>query len=128
MKFIRGESIPFVPASHEDPRDPGVLKRVLAGKSELLNGRVQMVNWSWLPAGRAFRAHYHEDLQEVFVIISGRAKMTVDGDTTELVAGDAIVIEPREVHSMSASGKQDVFYVVFGISTEQGGRTVVVET
>ena len=29
MKVVRGTSVPFVPASHEDPRHPGTLKRVL---------------------------------------------------------------------------------------------------
>jgi mannose-6-phosphate isomerase-like protein (cupin superfamily) len=41
--------------------------------------------------------------------------------------GDAVRIDPREVHRMANPGLQDVQYVVVGISSGAGGRTVVVE-
>ncbi len=126
MQIIRGDQIEFTPASHEDPADPGVLKRVLAGKNHLIDGRVQMVNWSRLPVGKSFRAHYHEDMQEVFIILAGVAKMRVTDITCELQKGDAILVDPREIHEMENIGDEDVEYVVFGISTEKGGRTIVV--
>lgn len=131
MKVIRGDQIEFVPASHEDPANPGVLKRVLATKNQLLNGRVQMVNWARLPAGRSFQPHYHEDMQEVFIILNGTVTMQVSGDDDgtlcELRPGDAVLIEPREIHQMSNLSKRDVDYLVFGISTEEGGKTVNAE-
>ncbi len=64
MKLIRGNEIDLIPASHEDPKNPGVLKRVLAVKTDLLRGHVQMVNWSRLPAGSSFQSHDHEDMQD----------------------------------------------------------------
>ncbi len=127
MHIIRGNEIPFEPASHEDPRNPGVLKRVLAKKSDLIRGRVQMVNWSRLPQGSSFQSHYHEDMQEVFVMLGGPVEMTVDNESVELNQGDAILIEPREVHKMENLSEGSVDYLVFGISTEEGGQTVVVE-
>ena len=36
MQIVRGSEIEFVPASHEDPQNPGVLKRVLATKNDLI--------------------------------------------------------------------------------------------
>ena len=127
MRVIRGSEIQFIPASHEDQDRPGVLKRVLATKDELIDGRVQMINWASLPAGSAFRAHYHEDMEEVFIILSGRVEMVVNGNAHELLPGDAIVISPREVHTMKNLTDKDLEYIVMGISTGQGGQTVVVE-
>ena len=127
MNVIRGNEIEFVPASHEDPQNPGVLKRVLARREDLLDGRVQMLNWARLPAGRSFQLHYHEDMQEVFIIVAGQARMEVDRQTVNLAAGDAIVIDPREIHQMEAVGTEAVDYIVFGITLDEGGRTVVVE-
>jgi len=127
MNVIRGSQIRFIPAAHEDANNPGVLKRVLATRDDLLGGRVQMLNWARLPGGRAFRPHYHEDMQEVFVIVSGQARMRVGDETVLLAAGDAIVVEPREVHEMENDTDHDVDYIVFGITLDQGGRTVVVE-
>lgn len=127
MHVIRGNEIEFEPASHEDPQNPGVLKRVLARKSDLLRGQVQMVNWSRLPMGSSFQSHYHEDMQEVFVMLGGPVEMTVDDSSMKLNSGDAILIEPREVHKMENLSEGSVDYLVFGISLEEGGQTVVVE-
>ncbi len=127
MKVVRGSQIPFVPASHEDASKPGVYKRVLATQDDMISGQVMMVNWAKLPQGSAFQRHFHEDMQEVFVMLSGPVTMTVDGEPQELAAGDAIIISPREIHEMQNDSEQDVEYVVFGISTQQGGQTVVVE-
>ena len=127
MRVVRGSAIEFVPASHENPADPGVVKRVLATKDHLCQGRVQMLNWSRLPIGSSFQAHYHEDMQEVFVILNGTIEMVVDGEAVELSEGDAILIEMREVHQMHNRCDQDVEYLVFGISTGQDGKTVVVQ-
>ncbi len=127
MQIIRGDQIEFVPASHEDPARPGVLKRVLATKNDLIRGQVQMVNWSRLPADSSFRPHFHEDMQEVFVIVGGSVEMRVGDVQCQLRGGDAIVIDPREVHEMRNLGDQAVDYIVFGISTESGGKTIVVQ-
>jgi len=127
MKLSYGADHEFVPASHENPLDPGVWKRVLFAKADFQPGVVQMINWARLGPGKQFAAHYHEDLQEVFIILQGEAQVTVGDQTAVLRSGDAIRIDPREVHRMSNPGAEDVQYVVVGISRGEGGRTVVVE-
>ena len=127
MRIIRGASLPAVPASHEDPTRPGVLKQVLAKKGELLHGHVQMINWATLPARASFRAHFHEDMQEVFIILSGTSEMRTEKAVATLGAGDCAVIDPREIHEMRNVGAEQVTYIVIGISSEQGGKTIVVE-
>ena len=126
MRVIRSADRQFTPASHEDPANPGVLRRVIATKEELLDGRVQMINWSRLPVGSSFRSHYHEDMEETFIIATGAVEMRVDDETCRLEAGDTIVISPREVHQMTNACQHEVEYIVVGISLGQGGKTVVV--
>ena len=116
-----------MPAGHENPLDPGVWKKVLFQRDELTPGRIQMINWARLPVGRHFLAHYHEDMQEVFIVMSGEAEITVGDETVALGRGDSIVIEPREVHSMSNHGQVDMEYLALGITERQGGRTIQVE-
>ena len=125
MQIIRGDQIEYTPGSHEDPDDPGVLKRVLATRFDLIVGLVQMVNWSRLPVGKSFRKHYHGDMQEVFIIVDGTVEVWVDGTTDRLQRGDAVLIDPRQVHQMTNIGDKDAHYVVFGISSRDGGQTVV---
>ncbi len=127
MRVIRADDQPFTPASHEDPQNPGVLKRVLATHQELLDGRVQMINWAHLPAGSSFRAHYHEDMEETFILVAGQAIMQVEQTTLQMGPGDAVTVAPREIHQMQTHGQQDVHYVVIGISLGQNGKTIVVQ-
>lgn len=127
MHIVRGSSLAFLPASHEKPDQPGVLKKVLGTRSDFVAGQVQMLNWSLCPTGSSFRLHYHEDMQEVFVIFNGTVAMEVDGQTATLHAGDAIFVAPGQVHKMTNTCQEDVTYLVFGIATGQNGKTVVVE-
>ena len=128
MKVIRSTELEFVAASHEDPTSPGVLKKVLLRKEDLVEGRVQMMNWALLPVGKAFRSHYHQDMEEVFIVIHGNAKMTVGKEETKIGPGDVVVIPVGIVHKMENMGKQNVEYVAMGISQEKGGKTVTVQS
>ena len=126
MKFIDSAKLEFTPASHEKPEAPGVFKKVLMQEGDFQPGKLKMLNWCRLPVGSAFQPHFHEDLQEVFVIAQGSATMMVDGQNHVLQAGDCIVIDPREIHVMQNIGNEDVMYMVFGLAAGQGGKTVVV--
>jgi mannose-6-phosphate isomerase-like protein (cupin superfamily) len=127
MEIVTASERSFVPAGHEDPNNPGVWKRILYRKEELQPGTVQMVNWARLPAGKSFSAHYHEDMQEIFIIIRGTARIVVDRQSAELRPGDSIRIDAREIHRMWNDGTEDVEYVVLGISSGEGGQTVVIQ-
>ena len=126
MKTITSATLPFVPAAHENPLSPGVLKKVLLEKADLQPGRIQMVNWASLAVGRQFARHYHEDMQEIFIIVQGEAEITVGTETVTLHRGDAVVIDPREVHQMQNAGTEVVEYLAIGITSQAGGKTVVV--
>lgn len=127
MEYIAAAASGFVPASHEDPRTPGVLKRVIADHSLLPAGRVRMLNWARLPAGSSFRAHYHEDMTEIFVLIKGTVVMTAGGSSVTMNPADTVLISPHEVHQMRNETDEEAEYLVFGISSEQGGKTIVVD-
>jgi len=127
MRVVRAAEREYVAASHENPERPGVYKRVLATHDQLLQGRIQMINWARLPVGASFQAHYHEDMEETFVMIDGEARMEVGSDAVELRRGDAIMVEPGEVHRMTNVGGTDVEYLVIGVSLGRGGQTVVVD-
>lgn len=126
MQIVRPHQRALVPASHEAPGAPGVRKRVMLDSADFIEGRPQMLNWALLPAASRFQPHYHEDMQEVFVITAGRAEITVGAETAQLTAGDVVTVPPGAVHTMRSLGGAPVDYIVIGISTGRGGRTVVV--
>jgi mannose-6-phosphate isomerase-like protein (cupin superfamily) len=126
MKIIRSAELEFVPASHEDPESPGVLKKVLLEKHDLLDGKVQMVNWALLPVGRSFEPHYHENMEEVFIMIHGFARIAAGKTEGTIGPGDAVVIPVGVIHMMENLGEEHVEYIAIGISKGQHGRTVTV--
>ncbi|OGV91530.1 hypothetical protein A3A66_00130 [Microgenomates group bacterium RIFCSPLOWO2_01_FULL_46_13] len=125
MRIIRGKELAFIPASHELPDEPGSLKKVLWRREDLLAGRVQMINWAKMPVGKEFRAHYHEDMEEVFIVVSGRAEIKIGKERAVLERGDAVVIPMQVVHWMRNVGKREVEYIALGISAAGKGKTVV---
>ena len=127
MEIIRFHEVETRPASHEDPKAPAVLKKVLLAGEDLQEGRVQMINWSTLLPGRAFRKHFHDNMEEVFVIVSGHARILVDEEEAEITNGDAVVIPAGAVHSMENLGPDSVEFISLGIAPGKRGRTVVTE-
>jgi mannose-6-phosphate isomerase-like protein (cupin superfamily) len=127
MRIIRFDSQEFVPAGHENPLAPGVVKKVLFKKADLQPGQIQMVNWSSLAVGNRFAKHYHEDMQEFFIVMQGETQITVGDETTTLGRGDAILIDAREVHEMYNAGSVTVEYLAVGITSDTGGKTVLVD-
>jgi mannose-6-phosphate isomerase-like protein (cupin superfamily) len=127
MRIIRGNDIEFIPASHERPDEPGVLKRVLVHAEDAIEGRVQMVNWALLPAGNSFQAHYHEDMQEIFILVQGSTRVSIGEESGVLNTGDAVFVPVAAVHTMHNPHKEDAAYIAIGITRGQGGKTVVVE-
>ena len=65
MKIVRFGDISEISASHEDPKNPGVLKKVLFHLGDLASGHIQMVNWATLLPGKSFSLHNHESMQEL---------------------------------------------------------------
>lgn len=127
VSVVRGRDLHFLPASHEDPLDPGVLKKILFKRAGLPEGRVQMINWAVMPEGKSFRPHYHEDMDEIFILVTGKASVTAGKHSILLEEGDAILIPGQTVHAMVNAGPGEVRYLVVGISRGANGRTVTAE-
>ena len=126
MKLIRATDIETQPASHEDPAAPAVLKKVMLRNHDLISGNLQMINWSTLLPGKTFRRHLHDNMEEVFIIVKGRAKIMVDAEMAEISDGDVVVIPVGSVHSMENLGQENVEFISLGIAPGKRGKTILV--
>jgi len=122
--FVSAATLDLVPASHEDPLDPGVFKKVLVGKGIIQQGAIQMVNFAMMPVGKKFNLHYHEDMDEVFILVSGSATMRAGAAHYHMNAFDTVVVPALCEHEMSNTGDEPVLYLVFGVSRGEGGKTI----
>ncbi len=124
MKIVRFNSLDFIPASHEDPNDPGCVKKVLLQRGDLPEGRVQMINWARVLKGKSFSPHYHEKMIEVFIILSGKVTAKIDKEEEVLEKGDSVVAFEGQIHTFENLSEEDVDYIALGIVTNEGGKTV----
>lgn len=125
MKTFTIKEKEFVPASHEDPRNPGALKIIL-GDSTLVdpNSHLQMINWAKIPVGRHFESHYHEDMDEIFIMVEGICETDIQGEKKILEKGDGVVVPMKSLHMMKNIGTADAYYLAIGFSLGKGGKTV----
>lgn len=118
MRIIHLSDIPKVPASHEDPKVPGVLKQVLLRRDDIPTGRIQMVNWATLLPGRSFQPHEHRSMEEIYIMLSGTAILYIEKKEAVVRKGDTVVIPSKTVHSMTNTGSEPIEYIVIGVVCE----------
>lgn len=63
-----------------------------------------------LPPGGASLRHFHKHSEESYLIHTGTAHLTLDQKTYELLPGDAVLIEPYEVHQIANRGEEDLIF------------------
>ena len=61
-----------------------------------------------IPPGKASRKHYHPVAEESYYILSGTARLEVDGVTSTLGPGDSVLLVPLQVHQISNAGEDNV--------------------
>lgn len=126
MIIVKFNDLDFIPSSHEDKNSPGVLKKILFSKDNITEGNIQMINWSKMPIGQSFNPHYHEDMDEIFIILSGKAKIKVGDEEEVLEKGDSILIPTKEIHVMENLSDFEIEYLAIGVTKGENGKTVVV--
>lgn len=85
-----------------------------------------MVNWAKLPVNCSFKAHYHQDMDEIFIILNGKTKIKINEEEDSLETGDAVLTPMKHTHKMTNICPEDVLYIVIGISRGLNGKTIVV--
>jgi mannose-6-phosphate isomerase-like protein (cupin superfamily) len=69
---------------------------------EYLHTDVQSLAEASLEPGQATRRHYHVRSEEIYLIVEGTGELEIDGETSHVVAGDAILIPPGRWHQLTA--------------------------
>ena len=62
-------------------------------------------------AGCCSSVHYHPIAEETYYILSGEGRMVVDGREMTLRPGDALLIQPPEVHQIFNDSAADLEFI-----------------
>ena len=68
--------------------------------------RNQSLAEATLAPGQATQRHYHARTEEIYVVLSGRGEMEVDGERGEVAPGDAVLIPPGAWHELRAGAEE----------------------
>jgi mannose-6-phosphate isomerase-like protein (cupin superfamily) len=75
---------------------------------ELHHTPVQSLAEATLEVEQATQRHYHRLSEEIYFVLKGQGKMEVDGETTHVRPGDAVLIPPGAWHTLENNGTSEL--------------------
>jgi mannose-6-phosphate isomerase-like protein (cupin superfamily) len=100
--------IEFSNSSHS-----GQIKKVIFHGFEMTSS-VTQVAYAELSTGDIVEEHYHESMEEVFLILDGECEFSLDGVSHLLKKDDVIKIYPKIKHTLRSIRDTKLYY--FGVS------------
>lgn len=105
MEVINIEKQPWMTAD-----DHAVARQIVSPT----NSRAKQVSIADIivPAGVTIRKHHHAVIEEIYYVTAGEGIMWLNGATQKVGVGDAVVIRPGDVHSISNPTRTDLRMIV----------------
>lgn len=73
-----------------------------------LGSRNLSVTWVTVPGGAKQTLHSSGEAEQAYVVVRGRGRMSVAGDTQEVGEGDLILVPPATEHSIGNEGAEEL--------------------
>ncbi|WP_016908915.1 cupin domain-containing protein [Streptomyces xiaopingdaonensis] len=118
---VRGERRPFGPIAN-DVSGPAVTHRQVGGEGVcrwkmLMNGMHLEGEWNCveyvvIEPGGSVGEHVHLRTEEIYYIVSGRALLTMNGEESEVSAGDLVTTPIGAAHAIANRGDTDMHFFV----------------
>jgi mannose-6-phosphate isomerase-like protein (cupin superfamily) len=75
-----------------------------------------------MPAHTAEKEHYHNEAQQFFFILKGRASFTVEEELLELSEGEGLHIAAGKKHRISNDSEEDLEFILCSHPSTAGDR------
>ena len=85
-------------------KDGSEIRELLAHRNSVI--RNQSLAEARLPAGGSTQEHYHIKTEEIYYITHGAGRIRIDGETSDVRAGDAVAILPGRKHKLWNTGNE----------------------
>jgi len=91
----------------------------------MLGPEVFRSNWGYvdhlvIPPGNSVGAHRHDTLEEIYYVLAGKGRATVESETVDVGPGDAVPCRLGEAHSFSNASQSDLEFLIVGVALEKG--------
>lgn len=105
-------------------KDGSEIRELLAHRNSCIEK--QSLADARLQPGASTTAHYHRVTEEIYYILKGQGKMTIDGETRTVGPGDAIAIPPTQVHQITNTGNEPLVFLCTCVPPYEHDDTVLV--
>lgn len=115
MKKINIKNVDWIPASHEDSKNPSIWKKVLIKHEDVdPKSKLMSVILAKVPVGRTNNAHIHKTMEEIFYFTEGTGEIKIDGEVAKVKAGDCVVVPAGKTHLIRNTGQIEL--KLFGVA------------
>jgi mannose-6-phosphate isomerase-like protein (cupin superfamily) len=107
-------------------KDGSEIRELLAHRNSCI--QKQSLAEARVPPGMSTTPHYHPRTEEIYYILEGAGRMTVDGQSRDVGPGDAIAIPPGAVHTISTTSDVALRFLCCCTPAYEHDDTVLVES
>jgi mannose-6-phosphate isomerase-like protein (cupin superfamily) len=91
----------------------------------MLRPEIFRTNWGYvdhlvIPPNSGVGYHRHEAVEEIFYVLAGKGRVTLEGETVEVGPGDAVPCRLSEAHGFFNNSQADLELMVIGVALEKG--------
>jgi mannose-6-phosphate isomerase-like protein (cupin superfamily) len=83
---------------------------------------LKFINYAELEPGASIGVHRHGENEEVYVVLSGRGLMMVNGERRAVGPGDVILNKPGWEHGLENTSAEPLALLVFEVDLVEGDR------
>lgn len=91
----------------------GEVKSVKLFGKEDYDSKLQFFYYMELPPGTSIGYHEHKQNEEVYVVLEGQGRMTVNGEERDVKPGDVILNKPNWSHGLENASDSIVRLLVY---------------
>ena len=106
-------------------KDGSEIRELLAHRNSCIEK--QSLAEARIAPGLTTQAHYHPQTEEIYYILTGIGRMTIDGQTREVAEGDAIAIPPGAIHQIQNHGQAELRLLCCCVPGYEHEDTILVE-
>ena len=107
------------PGSHEDPKNPGVYKKVLIRHEEVSpKSKLMMFQLCKIPPKTTHVAHSHPTMDEIFYFTEGTGEIETNGKVEKIEPGDRIIVPAGKTHQIRNTSKTELKFIGLGVALD----------
>ena len=119
MKKVNQKDRNWEPGSHEDPKNPGVYKKVLIRHEEVdSKSKLMMFQLCKIPPKTTHVAHSHPTMDEIFYFTEGSGEIDIDGEKEKIKSGDRIIVPAGRKHQIRNTSETELKFIGLGIALD----------